>query len=339
MRLPKVAVVILNWNGEKFLNRFLPSVVSTTWPNLEIIVADNASSDGSIKFLEANYPTIRIIQNGENGGYTKGYNMALKLVEADYYVLLNSDVEVCPGWIEPVIALMERKPAVAFCQPKLLQYDQKDHFEYAGACGGWLDADCYPFARGRIFDTCEKDAGQYNDAMPCFWATGAALFARARVFHELGGFDEFLFAHMEEIDLCWRAQNAGYEIYCCPQSVVYHVGGGTLPKANSFKSYLNFRNNLVIMHKNLPKESRRGKIIKRLFLDGIAAARSVLSGQNLVSSVFKAHMDYYKWVGTYKRSGPEARAYYSLSGVYRGSILKAYFIQKKKTFSEIVKKL
>lgn len=337
MKLPKVAVVILNWNGEKYLEQFLPSVVACSPADAEIIVADNASTDGSAAFVETNYPQIRLIQNGVNGGYTKGYNMALRQVAADYYILLNSDVEVTPGWIEPVIALMQRIPNIAFCQPKILQFQNKTHFEYAGACGGWIDKDGYPFARGRVFDVCEEDKGQYNDAQPCFWATGAALFANARIYHELGGLDEELFAHMEEIDLCWRAQNAGYKIYSCPQSVIYHVGGGTLPKANSFKSYLNFRNNLIIMHKNLPAKNRKLRLLKRQVLDGIAAVRSVFSDQNLIRTIIKAHNDYRTWAAENKTSAvnkpPE-----SLDGFYDGSVIKAFFVNGKRTFSEIVKK-
>ncbi|MBS1562909.1 MAG: glycosyltransferase family 2 protein, partial [Bacteroidetes bacterium] len=222
-RTPKVAIVILNWNGTHHLRRFLPSVSHSTYSNFEIVVADNASTDDSVSFLQAHYPQVRIVRLPENFGFAGGYNRALKQVEADYYILLNSDVEVQAGWIEPVIALMESDPAIGAAQPKLLMERHRELFEYAGAAGGWLDSLGYPFARGRIFDICEKDEGQYDDIAPIFWASGAAMFVRSKVYHDCGGLDEYFFAHQEEIDLCWRIQLAGYRIMVCPASVVYHV--------------------------------------------------------------------------------------------------------------------
>ncbi len=241
---PHVAVVILNWNGRKFLEQFLPSVLASTYTDYSVIVADNGSTDDSIAFLAANFPQVRIINNGQNFGFAKGYNEALKLVESEYYILLNSDVEVSPGWIEPMVSLLENDAQMAACQPKILSYHNKTMFEYAGAAGGWLDKYGYPFAKGRVFDICEEDKGQYDQVEPIFWASGAALFVRSTVYHQMKGFDEYFFAHQEEIDLCWRIQLAGYTVFSCPSSVVYHVGGGTLPKGNSLKTFLNFRNNL-----------------------------------------------------------------------------------------------
>src|ERR1700749_3754016 len=250
MPQPLVSIVILNWNGRKFLEQFLPSVLASTYNNKKIIVADNASTDDSISFLQQSFPSIRIISNPGNEGFAKGYNTALQQIESDYFVLLNSDVEVTPGWIEPIIALMESDRSIAACQPKILAYNNKHQFEYAGASGGWMDNFGYPFSRGRIFDVVEDDNGQYNDAQPCFWASGAALFVKAAVYKELNGLDEYIFAHQEEIDLCWRMQLAGYKVYVQPASIVYHVGGGTLPHGNSRKVFLNFRNNLVMLAKN-----------------------------------------------------------------------------------------
>ncbi|RYF70368.1 MAG: glycosyltransferase family 2 protein, partial [Cytophagaceae bacterium] len=252
MSLPKVAIVILNWNGVNYLDTFLPSVLATTYANAEIIVADNGSTDQSVQFVRTHFPSVRIIELKQNLGFTSGYNAALQEVDAEYYVLLNSDVEVKAGWIEPMVRLCSGNPNIAACQPKLLAYAEKKMFEYAGAAGGWLDRYGYPFAKGRVFDICEEDNGQYDDESPIFWACGAALFIRASVFHEVGGFDPYFFAHQEEIDLCWRIQLAGHSIYSCPSSVVYHVGGGTLPRGNSKKTYLNFRNNRIMMSKNLP---------------------------------------------------------------------------------------
>lgn len=338
MTQPSVAIVILNWNGKKFLEKFLPSVTASVYTNKKIIVADNASTDDSIIFLQQQYPQVGILQNKTNEGFAKGYNTALKQVQADYYVLLNSDVEVTPNWIGPVIDLMESDPAIAACQPKILAFDDKNTFEYAGACGGWLDEFGYPFSRGRVFDSCETDTGQYNTVHQCFWAGGAAFFVRASVYHELKGLDEFFFAHQEEIDLCWRMQLAGYKIFAQPASVVYHVGGGTLQRGNTQKTFLNFRNNLVMLAKNLSFAEAFWKIPFRIFLDALAAWRALLGGDGgYFKAILKAHLHFADWLlSKQKQSVFPAKKDGKTSGWYKGSVVWAYFIQKKKTFSEIV---
>lgn len=338
MQTPSVAIVILNWNGKPFLEKFLPSVVASVYAAKKIVVADNASTDDSISFLQKKYPEVSIIQNESNLGFAKGYNTALKKVEADYYVLLNSDVEVTPGWIEPVITLMESDTSIAACQPKILAYANKEEFEYAGASGGWLDKFGYPFMRGRVFDDCEKDTGQYDDVQPCFWASGAAFFVRAQVYKQLGGLDEFFFAHQEEIDFCWRLQLAGYKIFVQPESVVYHVGGGTLPKGNSRKTFLNFRNNLIMLFKNLPSATALWKLPFRMIMDALSAWRGLLSGDmGFFIAIFKAHFHFIGWLFFKKNQSVfPVKKGGKLSGWYNGSVVWAYFIKKKKTFSEII---
>lgn len=338
MSSPSVAVVILNWNGKSFLEQFLPSVLSSTYANLQIVVGDNASTDSSVELLKSNYPSVRIIENETNEGFAKGYNSVLKEVNADYFVLLNSDVEVSPGWIEPVIDLMEGDQKIGACQPKILSFAKKDHFEYAGASGGWVDRFGYPFARGRVMDTCEVDQGQYDDVSPCFWATGAALFLRASVFNEMRGFDDYFFAHQEEIDLCWRMQTFGYTVYVQPQSVVYHVGGGTLPKGNSKKVYLNFRNNLIMMGKNLPFWTACWKIPFRFGLDALAAYKALFSGDlGYYFAVGKAHFHFLYWLFLVKNKSPKPMHTQKLGpGFYKGSLLVEYYIKKKRKFSEII---
>jgi len=335
---PLVSIVILNWNGRNFLEQFLPSVLASSYTNKRIIVADNASTDDSVSFLQQHYPEVELIQNSSNEGFAKGYNTALKQVQSDYYVLLNSDVEVTPGWIGPVIALMEVHTKIAACQPKILSYHEKNTFEYAGASGGWIDKFGYPFARGRVFDICEADKGQYNDAVPCFWASGAALFVKASVYHELGGLDEFFFAHQEEIDLCWRMQLVGYQVYAQPASVVYHVGGGTLPKGNNRKVMLNFRNNLVMMAKNLPLGQALWKFPVRIGLDATAAWKGLLGGQGgYFMAILKAHLGFAGWLfGNRKGSVYPVSKKGKLYGVYSKAVIWQYFVKKKTKFSEIV---
>ena len=336
--LPSVAVVILNWNGKSFLEKFLPSVMESTYNNLNVVIADNASDDDSIDFLKKNYPAVKILLSNTNEGFAKGYNSALKQVSTDYYILLNSDVQVTPEWIEPIISLMESDEKIAACQPKVLSYQQRKQFEYAGACGGFIDKLGYPFTRGRIFETCETDTGQYDNSTQIFWATGAALFVRAKVFHELNGFDEVFFAHQEEIDLCWRMQRKGYSIYVVPSSVVYHVGGGTLPMGDRKKVYLNFRNNLIMMTKNLPVLEKAWKIPLRIFLDTIAAYRSLIDGNfSTFISITSAHLHYLEWVFIGKRGKKFSKLKMkNIRPVYDGSIAWQYFIKQKKTFSEII---
>ena len=247
MSIDKVAIVILNYNGRNFLEKFLPSVIEYT-ENAPLYVVDSASEDGSAEWIENHYPTVKILRLPKNYGYAGGYNRALQRIEAEYYVLLNSDVEVTPQWLTPLTDLLDKDPTIAACQPKLLAYHDKSQFEYAGAAGGYIDWLGYTYCRGRIFYHNETDRGQYDTTVPIFWASGACLMIRARLFHAMGGFDEDFFAHMEEIDLCWRLHLAGHEVYCCPQSVVYHVGGGTLPPSSPFKTYLNYRNSLAMLY-------------------------------------------------------------------------------------------
>ncbi len=336
--LPSVAVVILNWNGKIFLEKFIPSVIASDYENLSVIVADNASTDDSVYFLKTFYPSVKILENTVNEGFSQGYNTALKQVSADYYILLNSDVEVSPDWIAPVILLMESEENIGACQPKILSFKNKNEFEYAGAGGGWIDNFGYPFSRGRVFDHCEIDNGQYNNTTEIFWATGAAFFVKSSVFHQLNGFDPYFFAHQEEIDLCWRMKRKGYKIYVVPDSIVYHVGGGTLAMGDRRKVYLNFRNNLVMLSKNLPFYILIWKIPVRLFLDIIAAFQALVKGNfSTFISIESAHLDYIKWIFLGKRGQKLSKLKMKyLSGVFDGSIVWQYFIKKKKTFSEIV---
>ncbi|MFC4263871.1 glycosyltransferase family 2 protein [Ferruginibacter yonginensis] len=336
---PLVAVVILNWNGQHFLEKMLPSVVNSTYANKKVIVADNASTDDSISFLKTHYPQIEIIINPTNEGFAKGYNTALQQVTADYYVLLNSDVEVTPSWMEPVISLMENDKSIAACQPKILDYNNKQLFEYAGAAGGFIDKFGYPFARGRIMEHIEKDVQQYDDATACFWATGAALFVKASLYHQLGGLDEYFFAHQEEIDFCWRLQNAGYQIYVQPQSIVYHVGGGTLPKGNSKKTFLNFRNNLIMLYKNYSFKKLCFVLPIRFGLDAVAAYKALFSGDTgFYFAVAKAHFQFFKWVLFVKKQPSyKKNTAIKLVGMYNGSMLWQYYIKKQQTFSKIFK--
>jgi GT2 family glycosyltransferase len=338
MQQPLVSIVILNWNGKDFLQKFLPSVLASTYPNKKIIVADNASTDDSISFLQQQYPSVQIIQNPTNEGFAKGYNTALKQIESDYFVLLNSDVEVTAGWIEPVIKLMESDSLIAVCQPKILAYSNKHQFEYAGASGGWIDNLGYPFSRGRIFDVVEDDNGQYNDSQQCFWASGAAFFVKTAVYNKLKGLDNYMFAHQEEIDFCWRAQLAGYKIFVEPAAIVYHVGGGTLPHGNSRKVFLNFRNNLVMLAKNLPTGTALWKIPFRISLDAVAAWKALLHGDTgYFNMIIKAHFQFIKWLLVNKKQSvfPVSKKG-KLVGWYDGSVVWQYFVKKKNSFSKIV---
>ncbi|WP_243699148.1 glycosyltransferase family 2 protein [Anseongella ginsenosidimutans] len=336
VNLPKVAVVILNWNGQRYLQSFMPSVLASGYPELEIVVGDNASTDDSVAFLERNYPQVRIVKNKSNLGFAGGYNQVLKQVEADYYVLLNSDVEVPPGWIQPVIDLMESDPGIAACQPKIKDYRERDKFEYAGAAGGLMDRFGYLFCRGRIFDITETDRGQYNDARNIFWASGAAFFVRKNCFEQAGGLDEDLFAHMEEADLCWRLQRLGYRIMVCPQSEVYHVGGGTLQAVNAFKTYLNFRNNLILLHQNLPGGKVFPLIFLRFWLDLAAWFLFLFQGRLRHSlAINKAHWHYLRGIGRWQRKRKRLPFVEKVRGIYSGSIVFQHFIKGKKYFSEL----
>ncbi len=334
-----VAIVILNWNGKNYLEKFLPSLMATTYGYFKIVIADNASTDDSVSFVQQAYPNVDLILLKKNLGYAGGYNEALKNIESDYFVLLNSDVEVTPGWLDPMVSLMEADKNCAACQPKILSYHHKKEFEYAGAAGGWIDAFGYPFNRGRVFEYCEEDKGQYNSTEKIFWASGAALMIRSRIFHELEGFDDFLFAHQEEIDLCWRAQLKGYDIYCCADSIVYHVGGGTLPRGNSRKTFLNYRNNQILLYKNLPLSEKWWKIPFRMMLDQVAALKMLLSGDGgYFIAVIKAHLAFIKWIFFQKKRqvAYKKKKLTLLDGVFNGNIVWQHFVKKKKTFTEIV---
>lgn len=340
--IPRVAVVILSWNGKKFLAQFLPSVVKTTYQNVEIIVADNASTDDTVAFMEQHYPTIRLIKLTTNSGFAGGYNNALAQVESDYYVLLNQDVEVTPNWIEPVIEAMEANETIVAAQPKIRAFHQKELFEYAGAAGGYIDTFGYTFCRGRIFSDLEKDTDQYNTFSNIFWATGACLFIKSQTYHELGGLEADLFAHMEEIDLCWRILNRKKEIIYCPNSIVYHVGGGSLPQGNPKKTYLNFRNNLFIMVRNLPKGTLYRTIFIRLLLDHIAAYLALLNGQwRDFLAIAKAHRHFIWNFRTWQKRRKKnmlltSSEFKNLPGVYRNKIIVDYFLKGKKRFSDLV---
>jgi GT2 family glycosyltransferase len=332
---PKVAVVILNWNGRIHLERFLPSVYNSTYTNLELVIGDNASTDTSIEFLKENFPLVRIIRNKKNYGFAEGYNHVLAEVEADYYVLLNSDVEVTPGWIEPVISLMERDVAIAAVQPKMLSYLNRTSFEYAGAAGGFIDAYGYPFCRGRIFDTIEEDHGQYDKNREIFWASGAAFFIRKECWQQVKGFDPRFFAHMEEIDLCWRLKLLGYKVMYCAQSSVYHLGGGTLNAENPYKTYLNFRNNLLMIRKNMPFTRSVFILFIRLWLDLLSLIKFVLEGKfRNARAINKAHTYFFKTVFS-RRSVSATHKKFNSAGLYQGSIVWKYFVEKKKKFSEM----
>jgi GT2 family glycosyltransferase len=332
---PKVAVVILNWNGITHLREFLPSVLASTWPNLDIIVGDNGSTDGSIEFLKSRFPSVRVIKNDQNYGFTGGYNRVLQQVDADYLVLLNSDVEVHANWIEPVIALMESDSMIAAAAPKIKAFAQKDHFEHAGAAGGFIDCFGYPFCRGRMFYEIEEDKGQYEQSDEVFWASGAAMFVKKQYWVAAGGFDERFFAHMEEIDLCWRLKNMGLKVMYCAESEVYHVGGGTLNTENPFKTYLNFRNNLLLLKNNLPFWRSVFVIIIRIWLDLVALFRFLNEGKRKDAwAVSRAHQNFVRHI--FKNDGPKAKTYSTkLTGMYKGSIVWDFFIKKRKTFAAL----
>lgn len=339
--MARVAVVILNYNGIGFLQKFLQGVCTHSMPFAEVWVADNASTDGSVAYVKENFADVKLLVNTVNGGYAKGYNDALKQIKADYYVLLNSDVEVTENWLQPVIHLMESNSNIAACQPKIKAYNEKNKFEYAGASGGYIDKYGFPFCRGRLFYETEVDKGQYDDVHEVFWASGACMFVRANLYHQSGGLDEDFFAHMEEIDLCWRLKNMGYTIMVCPQSTVYHVGGGTLNSESPFKTYLNFRNNLFLLMKNLPPRFLLLKIIFRMNVDDIAIVRFVLRGQfKHALAIIHAHGSLYKALPSLYKKRKQLKASiktYSHPQVINKSIVYAFFIQKKTTFAEVIK--
>ncbi len=295
--MDKLAIVILNWNGAEMLKKYLPSVLQYSKDEAVVYVADNASTDNSIALLKEEFPEVKLILLEKNWGFAEGYNKALEQVYAEYYLLLNSDIEVTPGWLTPMLSFMDSHEEVAACQPKLLSIFQRDSFEYAGACGGYLDRYGYPFCRGRVFDVVEQDHGQYDEPAKVHWATGAALLVRARIYKEVGGLDGRFFAHQEEIEMCWRMRIMGYQIYCLPESKVYHVGGGTLPKSNPMKTYLNFRNNLTMLYKCLPEKDLKPVMRLRWFLDYLAAFQTLILKRNIgdFKAIFRARRDFKRW--------------------------------------------
>lgn len=331
--MEKIAVVILNWNGVKLLEQFLPSVIQYS-SEATIYVADNASTDESVAFVKNNYPTIKIIQNKTNQGFAGGYNDALQYVDAEIYALVNSDIEVTENWLQPILQAFESEPETAIIQPKILDFKKKEYFEYAGAGGGFIDKYGYPFCRGRIFETLEKDSGQYDDTAEIFWASGACFFIRSAVYKELKGFDEDFFAHQEEIDLCWRAINKSYSIKYNSGSVVYHVGGATLQKANSKKTYLNFRNSLLMLTKNLPQHALFQVLFIRMILDGVAGVKFVFSGQFIhCLAVIHAHFSFYRlFFKNYKKREKKQ------TGIYfkTKSIVYGYYVKAGTIFADII---
>lgn len=330
----KTAVVILNWNGRKLLEQFLPSIVKYNIKNVDIYVADNASNDNSVDFVKNNFPQVKVVKNFTNGGYAKGYNDALKQIKADIYCLINSDIEVSKNWLLPVIKTFKNEPNTAIIQPKLLDFNNKVKFEYAGAAGGFVDLLGYPYCRGRIFNELEADKGQFNDTSSIFWASGACFFIRSSVFHNLGGFDEDYFAHQEEIDLCWRVQNKGYNIKYVGTSTVYHVGGATLQEANPKKTYLNFRNSLFTVLKNVPRKLLFFTIFCRLVLDGVAGIKFALELRPVHTfSIIKAHISFYKnilkFIGKRKKLQRKEKYYIHKSIVWQ------HFILRRKRFNDL----
>ncbi len=329
--MKNIAVVILNWNGVQLLEQFLPTLIQYS-PEADIYVADNASTDTSIAFVQHNFPTVKIVQNDSNYGFAQGYNEALKHIDAPIYALVNSDIEVTENWLQSISATFDKEPQTAIIQPKILDYKNKSYFEYAGAAGGFIDKYGYPYCRGRIFETIEKDYGQYDDECEIFWASGACFFIRSGVYKELNGFDDDFFAHQEEIDLCWRTINKGYNIKYNPKSVVYHVGGATLQQGNPKKTFLNFRNSLLMLTKNLPTASLFRILFCRMILDGIAGIQFLSQGKWVhFTAILKAHFSFYRlFSNTYKkRNAFQTKKYYKVK-----SIVFSYYIKGGKVFGK-----
>lgn len=337
----KIAVVILNWNGRKMLERYLSNVLTYSQEDATVVVADNASTDDSVEWLRQHHPDVPLIVLEKNWGFADGYNQALAHIEAEYYVLLNSDVEVTHHWLTPLVEFMDSHADVAACQPKLLAVHDHDSFEYAGACGGFIDRYGYPFCRGRIFDTVEQDNGQYDTAAEVLWATGACLMVRSNDYWEVGGLDGRFFAHNEEIDLCWRLRQRGRKVYCLPDSQVYHVGGGTLPKSNPHKTYLNFRNNLTMLYKNLPDNEWHKVSRMRLVLDYVAGLKMLLLEHNVgeFKAVLRARKDFHRWKHDFDDdrrtilSGRVEKSPLACRQPY--SILWQYYMKGKKNYSQL----
>lgn len=338
----KTAVVILNWNGLTFLKQFLPTLIKNT-SEATIVVVDNQSTDESLTYVRGNYPEVEVIVNESNGGFAKGYNDGLNHLKNrfEYYVLINSDIEVTVNWLNPLIDKLENNPKIAGVQPKVLSYNKKTHFEHAGASGGFMDKNYYPFCRGRIFDEVEEDLGQYDNDKEIFWTTGACMVVRSELYHQLGGLDENFFAHMEEIDFCWRAKKQNHSFYVVPTSKVYHVGGGTLNYENPRKTYLNFRNSLYTIHKN-HEGWLLGKMFYRMVLDGIAGVKYLLSFQfKHFFAVINSHFSYYKHIPVLRKQRKQIQlenTKFNKVGMYKASLLWAYFFKRIKKFEGLNKR-
>ena len=338
----KIAIVILNWNGVDMMRRYLTDVVNySIVDNAVVYVADNASTDDSVEMLRSEYPQVKVILLEKNWGFAEGYNKALSQIEAEYYVLLNSDVKVTHHWLQPLVEFMDAHRDVAACQPKLLSIIDTDSFEYAGACGGFIDLYGYPFCRGRVFNTIERDKGQYDTAMPILWATGACMMIRSSDYWNAGGFDGRFFAHNEEIDLCWRLRLLGRKVYCIPDSAVFHFGGGTLPKSNPMKTYLNFRNNLTMLYKNLPDRELRKVMRMRFWLDWLAALQMLVLGRSIgdFKAVIKARMAFKAWKNDFRHDRETIQSTAKVDAVPERiciSILWQYYIKRNKTFRQII---
>ena len=338
--MKRIAIVILNWNGEAMLRQYVPTLLRYSAGQADLIVADNASTDGSVPMLRSTFPEVRVISLEKNWGFADGYNHALAQVDAEFLLLLNSDVEVTAGWLTPLLDFMDSHPDAAACQPKLRAEYQRDMLEYAGACGGFIDRYGYPFCRGRLFETVEKDEGQYDTPMPVFWATGAALLIRQADWKASGGLDGRFFAHQEEIDLCWRLQLMGRKVYCVPQSVVYHVGGGTLPKSNPAKTRLNFRNNLLMLYKNLPDAELRHVMRWRCLLDYVAALEMLILGRSWgdFRAAIQGRREFRQLLPVYRalrRDVQQKARCTELPGRKAYSLLWQYYIKGRKTFSAL----
>ena len=338
--MEKVAIVILNWNGADMLRQYLPSVLKYSCDEATVYVADNGSTDDSLQLLQEHFPEVQLITFEKNWGFAEGYNRALAEIDATYYLLLNSDIEVTPHWLTPLIELMDSHPDIAACQPKLLSMADREQFEYAGAAGGFLDRYGYPYCRGRLFETIERDEGQYDQPADVLWATGAALFVRARIYKEVGGLDGRFFAHSEEIEFCWRVRLCGYRIVCLPESRIYHVGGGTLPKANPMKTYLNFRNNLTMLYKCLPDSDLRHVMRWRWWLDYLAAWQMLLLKHNWgdFKAVYRARRDYKRWRKDFEADRKAIQSGAKVKDIperTRFSLLWQYYAKNRKRFSKL----
>lgn len=333
----KIAIVILNWNGANYLKRFLPGVIlSSDIPGVKVFVADNASSDDSLEVLETDFPEVEVLKFDKNYGFAEGYNRAFTQIESEYFLLLNSDVEVTTNWLDNLIKTMDSDPLIAACAPKIKSYEMKDYFEYAGAAGGYIDKHGYAFCQGRIFDALEPDYGQYDKPKEVFWTTGACMFIRAPLYKLAGGFDPLFFAHFEEIDLCWRLKNRGYKLMYVPESAIFHVGGGALPRTNPMKTYLNFRNSLFALYKNLPSKRLFPVIANRLLMDVLSMARFLRGGKfRDIAAIFRAHWSFYSNFRKYRKFRVEEKKFiskYDHKEIYPGSIVWDYFLRKKYTF-------